>query len=505
MTNFYWYISQKITQGKGFKKGFSKPIVLIATGAIALGIAVMITSISIVTGFQNQVRDKVVGFGAHVQITQNSGAQSNESVSMLTNDSLVSIMKKVVSVKHVQRFAIKPGILETRQDIEGAIVKGVGKEFDWHFLSEKLVAGVTLAEDSNYTKNSVVISKIIADRLQLEVGDKTTIYFIQNQEDIKPRTFKIVGIYNSGFVEFDEQFVFVPISVMASVSKWGIEAQIRVTEDDSKQNWLVEGLGFGGKGQLSYQWNTAGWRGAGPHKLNKANMAPIELIVRDNLATIPDTARIRFFDAADSGAPNSVPIVSTSGGTHNEYIGGYEVLLTDYESILNADDKLTFTLPYTYRSDTILDRFPEIFSWLSTLDINVVIIIILMIFVAVINMASALLIIILEKTNLIGLFKAFGSTTAQLSGIFIAVSFRILIMGLIIGNVIGVGFCLLQREYGLVKLNAEHYYLDHVPINLNWMNVLSINGVTLLICVLCMLLPVLYVSKIDPVKAIKFD
>ncbi|MFK7757729.1 MAG: ABC transporter permease [Flavobacteriales bacterium] len=505
MNKFYWYISKKITQGKGFKKGFSRPIVLIATGAIALGIAVMITSISIVTGFQNQVRDKVVGFGAHVQITQNSGAQSQESVPMLIDDSLVSVIRKVASVKHVQSFAIKPGILETRKDIEGAVIKGVDQTFDWGFLSEKLVSGVTLSEDSNYFRNSVVVSKIIADRLQLEVGDKTTIYFIQNQEDVKPRTFRIVGIYNSGFVEFDEQFVFVPISVMASVSKWGIEAQIRVKEDESKQNWLVEGLGFGGQGMLKYQWNIPEWRGAGPHELSKNKTIPVELIVRDQLATIPDTAWVNFQGSTDSSAPGILPIVATAGGSHSQYIGGYEVLLTDYESILNADDALTFSLPYYFRSDTILSRFPEIFSWLSTLDINVIIIIILMIFVAVINMASALLIIILEKTNLIGLFKAFGSTTTQLSGIFVAVSFRILIMGLIIGNLLGIGFCVLQREYGLVKLNAEHYYLDQVPINLNWMNVLSINAVTLLICVLCMLLPVLYVSKIDPVKAIKFD
>ncbi len=504
MKNFYWYISKRITQGKGFKKGFSRPIVIIAKSAIALGIAVMIIALSIVIGFQNEVRDKVVGFGAHVQITQNSGAQSKESVPMPMNDSLVSEIRKVQSVKHVQSFAIKPGILETKKDIEGAIIKGVSGNFDWSFFEDKIVSGTTLAEDSVLQKNSIVISKIIADRLQIEVDKKITVYFIQSQEEVKPRTFKVVGIYDSGFMEFDEQFVFVPLGIMAKVSQWGIEAQLKVKTDDTSDNWIVEGFGFGGQGPLKYQWNVPGWRGKGPHQLARSSAFPVKLIVRDMFSTIPDTAFLHT-RSTDLSEVLPEPLVRTSGGTHSEYCGGYEVLLTDYESILNADDALTFSLPYYYRSDTILSRFPEIFSWLATLDINVVIIVILMIFVAVINMASAILIIILEKTNMIGLFKAFGSTTSQLSRVFVAVSMRIMLAGVFIGNVLGIGFCLLQRKFGIIKLNAENYYLDEVPIDLDWSNVISINVITIVVCVLCMLLPVLYVSKIDPVKAIQFD
>ena len=454
--------------------------------------------------FQNEVRDKVVGFGSHVQISQNSGAQSKESVPMLTNDSLVSEIRKISSVKHVQKFAIKPGILETKKDIEGAIIKGVSSDFDWTFFDDKLIEGTTLSVDSLEVKNHIVLSETIAKRLKVKVGDRLTVYFVLNEEDLKPRTFKVVGVYNSGFVEFDEQFVFVPLEIMAKISKWGIESQVKVSEDEVSGKWKVEGFGFGGEGLLKFEWSKREWRGAGPHSLSYNDTSRIELIVKDRFETIPDTSRISFIDAGDA-APHLVPLVFSSGGTHSEYCGGYEVLLTDYESILNADDALTFSLPYYYRSDTILSRFPEIFNWLSTLDINVIIIVILMIFVAIINIASAILIIIIEKTSLIGLFKAFGASTSKLSGLFIVLAGRILIIGLIVGNILGLGFCVLQDKFALVKLDPEKYILDRVPIDLNWTYVFHINLITLVICVLFMILPVLYVSKIDPVKAIKFD
>ena len=504
MRNFYWHIAKKISSGKGFKKGFSRPIFHIATGAVALGIAVMLISIAIVIGFQNEVRDKVVGFGSHVQITQNSGAQSKESIPMLTNDSLVSEIRKIKSVKHIQKFAIKPGILETKKDLEGAIIKGVSSDFDWSFFQDKLVAGNTLELDSNENQNQMVLSETIAKRLQIKVGERLTVYFVQNQEDIKPRAFKVKGIYNSGFVEFDEQFVFVPLEIMAKISQWGIEAQVQVTPDDEHSRWKVEGYGFGGEGLLKYDWDKSNWRGSGPHFMSYSDTSRIELIVRDRFETLPDTCRVSFIHNAEEASLFSPVIVST-GGTHMEYCGGYEVLLKDYDSILNADDELTYSLPYYYRSDTILSRFPEIFSWLSTLDINVIIIVVLMIFVAIINIASAILIIIIEKTNLIGMFKAFGATTSKLSGLFIVLATRILVIGLVVGNILGIGFCLLQDKFGIIKLDAEKYILDSVPIDLNWTYVFQINLITLVICLLFMILPVLYVSRIDPVKAIKFD
>ncbi|MFT6626393.1 MAG: ABC-type lipoprotein release transport system permease subunit, partial [Flavobacteriales bacterium] len=349
MTNFYWYISKRISSGKGFKKGFSRPIIHIATGAVALGIAVMLISIAIVIGFQNEVRDKVVGFGSHVQISQNSGAQSKESIPMLTNDSLVSEIKKISSVKHVQKFAIKPGILETKKDVEGAIIKGVSSDFDWTFFNDKLVKGTTLSADSLEVKKHIMLSETIAKRLRINVGERLTVYFVLNQEDLKPRTFKVVGIYNSGFVEFDEQFVFVPLDIMAKISKWGIESQVKVTEEKEKNRWKVEGFGFGGEGLLKFEWSKMKWRGSGPHYLSYKDTSRIELIVRDRFETIPDTSRIMF--SVDGEDPlRLLPLVVSSGGTHSEYCGGYEVLLTDYESILNADDALTFSLPYYYRS-----------------------------------------------------------------------------------------------------------------------------------------------------------
>jgi len=539
MKSFYWYISSRISKGDGLKRGFSRPIVVIATAAVAVGIAVMIIAMSIVKGFQKEVREKVIGFGSHVQVTQNSSEQSKESLRMPTNDSLVQVIYDIPSVRHVQKFAIKPAILETKKDVEGIIVKGVGSDFDWSFFNDKLVSGTILEKDSAGFKNHILVSEIVAARLTLSVGDKLTVYFVQNQEDVKPRTFRVKGIYNSGFVEFDEQFAFIPLPILAKVSQWGLEAQLRVNEEEDC--YTVEGLGFGGEGMLSFQWNN-GWRGSGPHILSKFSTEPIQLIVRDKFSTIPDTAWLDFTENDSSITYET----RTSGSTHSEYCGGYEVLLKDYDSVINADDALTFSLPYYYRSETILQRFPEIFSWLGTLDINVVIIVFLMIFVAIINMASAILIIIIEKTNLIGMFKAFGSSTKKLSLIFLTVAARILVIGLIIGNAVGLSFCYLQSKFGFLKLNASNYYLDQVPVDMDWMRIFSIKSIiislgqffselftsttsteffghlsgflsilnwniyglnffVIMSCVLCMLIPVLYVSKIDPVKAIKFD
>ena len=545
MSRFYWNIASKISRGKGLKRGFSRPIIVIATSAVALGIAVIIISISIVRGFQNEVREKVVGFGAHVQITENSRGFSKESLPLEYADSLVREIKSISSVSHVQRFATKPGILETKKDIEGAVIKGVGSEFDWSFFRSKMIDGHTLSEESSQNKKSIVISEIMANRLELKIGDKVSVYFVLNQEEAKPKVFRVVGIFNSGFQDFDKQFVFVPLSILSQVSQWGLEAQVVVkTSEDEPNFWEIEARGFGGAGKLKFSWSEPSWRGKGPFKISKKSKEKdFWLAVRDLNFTVPDTAY--FSVKEDETGQDMIIDAPPSEGSYHCYTGGYEIVLDSYESILNADDALTFSLPFNLRSETIKRRFPEIFQWLATLDLNVFIIITLMIFVSVINMASAILIIILEKTNLIGLFKAFGSTTKQLSRVFMFVALRIFSIGLLIGNTAGIGICYLQKQTGFLKLNQVNYYLDTVPIDISWMRLTDFKGIILdikafsielfqienwyefkilrrllyildwhlyglnffviLICLLCMSIPLLYVSKIQPVKAIKFD
>jgi len=519
MKNFYWNIASRISRGKGLKKGFSRPIIVIATSAVTLGIAVIIVSISIVRGFQNEVREKVVGFGAHVQITENSRGFSKESFALQYDDSIVQEIKSIKSVSHIQRFATKPGILETRKDIEGAVIKGVGSEFDWSFFKTKMTDGITLSEDSAQNKKSVVISEIMANRLELKVGDKVSVYFVLNQEDAKPKVFSVVGIFNSGFQDFDEQFVFVPLRILSEVSQWGLEAQVVVRTSETDSNfWEIEGRGFGRAGTLKYSWSERDWKGKGPFLIAKnSDEKSYWLSVRDLDFTVPDTAYFSI-ETNESGVKfmNAPP----SEGSYHYYTGGYEIILDSYESILNADDALTFSL-------------------------HVFIIIALMIFVAVINMASAILIIILEKTNLIGLFKAFGSTTKQLTRVFMLVAMRIFCIGLLLGNVIGICICYLQKQTGFLKLDQANYYLDTVPMDMSWMRLTDFKGIfieikdfvinlfqieswydfriikrlfyildwhlyglnffVLIICLLCMFIPLLYVSKIQPVRAIKFD
>ncbi|MGB0423292.1 MAG: ABC transporter permease [Flavobacteriales bacterium] len=492
--------------GKEGENRLSKPVVSIAVAGVAVGVALIILSICIVKGFQTEVRNKVIGFGAHIQVVSNDFNHSKETKRLEINQPFYPGIDTLEGISHVQVFAMKPGILETKENIQGVVIKGVWKDYHWDFFEDKIVEGDKIHHVEGEKSNELLISKKIANRLNLEVGDKVTLYVVLQEGDIKPRNFTVAGLYYTGLTEFDDQFVFIDMSHLQKINMWGVEAQIRVNKEGN--NIYLEGLGFGGVKRLNYTWDN-GWKGKGAHELKLTGDSTIQLIVDDGTRTIPDTARVSF----TFSHPDSIPSVYklsrwTSGGSHQYYAGGFEIAIDDYSYLDSMDELVDEAIPYYLQTKTIRDQNVEIFSWLEMLDLNVSLMINLMVLISVVNMTSALLIIILERTQMIGLLKTFGMSNWKVMVIFIRHAAKIIFKGMLYGNLIGFGVAFLQWKFGLISLDPTSYYLTSVPVSFDFWVIVFILGVqlgTFLTCAVMMLLPAWYVARIKPVKAIRFD
>lgn len=477
----------------------------------------MILSTAIVTGFQDQIRNKVVGFGSHIQVTKFSGSESLESSRIIVNqDFYPRLINEVDEIRHIQIYAIKPGIIQTETEIEGIIVKGVANDFDWSFFDDKIIEGRILTIPTLGDFNEVLLSKQIASKLELAVGDTIRTYFIKDQNKPRPEKLLVCGIYETGLQEFDRDFVFTDVSVIQELNQWGIEAQLKIEDYCNNGHTVIRALGFGGNKNYVYNWNNQGYGFADSLVFCLNSDTTIQVVVSDlnpkdqeQLYTIPDTATLVVTVDSMGCACNKDDVefeLTTSGGSSKHYCGGFEILLHDYEQLLVADkiiyDELLNT-PLDTR--TILSQYPEIFSWLNMIDVNVIIIVVLMIVVGVINMASALLILIIERTNMIGVLKALGSTNRKIRRVFLYNAAYLILVGLFWGNLFGIGFGLLQSYFGFLQLPQESYYLSTVPISMDWGYILMLNGGTMLVCIVALLLPSLLVTKISPTKAIRFE
>ncbi|MBL4716049.1 MAG: ABC transporter permease [Bacteroidia bacterium] len=404
--NLELFIAKRITLNSS--KSFSNLIVKIAISAVALSIAVMICSIAIVNGFQSEIRDKVVGFGSHIQISNFDHNNSFESSPINWDDELISKLSAHPDIKHIESYATKAGIIKTDNEIEGVLLKGIGKDFDFDFFKQNMVDGKLINLSGPSKSKDIMVSTTIASKLNLKTGDKLLMYFIQDPPRIRP--FTVSGIYETGFEDFDKLFVFADIAHIQKLNSW---------EDNQ--------------------------------------------------------------------------------------IGGYEILINQYERIEEVGDFVYASIGHTLDSRTIKEIYPQIFDWLTLQDTNVIIIISLMAIVSIINMITALLILILERTNMIGTLKSLGANNWSIRKIFIYNAMYLIGKGLLWGNLIGVGFCILQKQFGIFTLPQESYYLSVVPINLNLTYLLLLNLSTIIICSLMMVIPSYLVSRITPIKAIRFN
>lgn len=414
--NFPLYIARKIYNDQGDKRKVSRPVIRIATLGVAIGLAVMLISVSVVLGFKHTIRDKVIGFGSHITVGDFLTIQGTDQYPIEMGDSMMNVLKSIKGVDKVQRYAMKQGILKTDSDFLGVMFKGIAEEYDTTFLHNNMVEGTIPAFSSEASKQQIVISKMIADQLHLHAGDRLFAYFFSNN-GVRPRRYTIAGIYQTNLTMFDKMTCFTDLYSAVKLNGW---------ESDQ----------------------TSG----------------AELTVKD-------------FNKVDEVEDILAHRVNRSTDKYGE----------------------------TYSSATIQQNYPQIFSWLDLLDLNVWIILTLMVCVAGFTMISGLLIIILERTNMIGVLKALGARNKTVRHTFLWFAVFIIGKGLLIGNIIGIGLILLQKYTGLIHLDPATYYVSTVPVELNIPIILLINIATLLVSVFVLIAPSYLISHIHPAKSMRYE
>ena len=486
-------------------KGIARPVVRMAEGGVAIGVALIILSLAIVQGFQRDVRELVVGFGAHLRVVaaDQGRAQGTDRVAWDAVDT--AALKAIPGVRHVQSFAQVPAILETAEEVEGVIVKGLGSDAGPDFLASALRNGRLPDFSPDGSDFELLISEVHARELGLGVESRVRLLLADARGEIRPRVFSVVGVYATGLQEFDAEFVFCGMHHLQDLSGWGITARMRISDrmvDDLPGLRYAEVAATGGMDRLRYAWSGVDWKGKGPHPLEGRGAARV--VVSDGGLTAPDTAWVEW-DERQGPETLVPPTVRTSGGSSNRYVGGFELRVEDYSALWTVADSVFFAVPYDLDVRSVVDDHPEMFQWLAMLDLNVELIIGLMVLIAILNMASALLLLMLERTRSIGLLKALGMVDGPLMGVFVRLAVRILLRGLAWGNALGFGLALLQQQTGLVTLDARSYYLSVVPIELNLGTIAAIELGILAVCGLAMFVPARYISRLDPVESLRFD
>lgn len=390
------------------KRTFSKMIVRIAITGIMLGLGVMILSLAIVKGFKQEIREKVRGFSGDIQIVKYDLNASYENSPFSADPALIKQIKADKNFSHIEPFATKPAIIKANDAIEGVVLKGVDKTYDFSFFKKSMASGQVLDfSDSVKAQSQIMISQYTANRLNLKVGNDFLMYFVQ--QPLRKRKFKIVGIFNIGVEEVDKTFVIGSLLLIQHLNSW-------------------------------------------------------------------KTAEV----------------------------GGYELQVPDFNKLDESETALSNILPVELKYFTVKQSYPTIFEWLDLLDVNTQVILILMVIVAVINMISALLIMILERTSMIGMLKALGATNWSIQQMFLLNALYLIAAGLLLGNLFGVGISFFQQQTHFFKLDQASYYMNFVPIQLNLSDILLLNLGTLVVCILVLLIPSMLVSSISPVKAIRF-
>ena len=407
--NLEYFIAKRLITAKDYKSSISAPIIKIAISAIAIGMIMMIVSVATGIGLQQKIREKVSAFNGHIIISNYDNNQSEVTLTPISKkQDFYPKFTSVPGVEHIQAIASKAGIIRTETAFEGIIFKGVGNDYKWDNIKEYIVQGKIPNVNGNLNEE-VVISEFIANRLNLKVGDAFNTFFMK-ENGYNLRNFDVVGIFNSGFQEFDATYIIGDIRHMQRINKW---------------------------------------------------------------------------------APDQ--------------IGAFEVFVDDFDAIESTGEQVYAQTASTLDSKTIIEKYSYIFEWLQLFDFNIIVILVVMILVATINMVVALLVLILERTQMIGILKALGANNWSVRKIFLYNAFYLIVRGLFWGNLIGISLLLIQQQFGIIQLPPENYYVNQAPVYLNWGYILLLNLLTVTVCFLVLLIPSYIITKISPVKAIRFD
>jgi len=540
------FIARRIMSGGKDKSKLSRPIVVISLTSIILGVAIMLITVSVITGFQEGIRGKVIGFGSHIQITEQGLSNSMESAPILIEQDFYPSLEEKPTIKKIQIFGYKPAILQSYRDsvsfniqnkdtsrssldILGVLFKGIDENYDWTFFEDKIIEGRIINFDT--INKEVMISQHIANLMGYNVGDKCDAFFIRDNSGPKKQKFEIVGIYNSGFADFDKKLIFTQIHHIQKLNDWGVQTFVTLADTCINNQFVLKGITSGGSKSYEYNWGRGYLRDNYYPVLNKSGKLRListdfslnPLASRQTPQSIPDTAYIdiqidsicscneenlalvEYISANDIKTPFGSVHIENGKGTHHLYTGGFEVLIHDWEDLDNLNELIIDEIPYNLKTTEITEMHRDIFAWLDLLDLNILIIIILILVVSLINMITSLLVLILEKTNMIGILKSMGGYNSSIQKIFIFNALFLLSRGLIWGNILGLGLLAFQYFTGFFSLNAEVYSLDTIPVDFNILHILYINLLTILVCFLILIIPSYLVTKIDPIKAIRFD
>lgn len=412
--NLEYFIAKRLIKSKGYKSTTSSPIIKIAIAAIAISILMMVVSVATGLGLQNKIREKIAAFSGHVILSNFDDNQSNvHTVPISINQDFYPKFKNIEGISHIQAIAHKTGIIQTPKTVEGFMLKGIGADYDFKKLESYITKGrlLKLSHKDSLENNEVVLSEYMANRLELGIND-TFISFFPKENGKLPnrRVFKIVGLFSTGFPEFDASYVFSDIRHVQRINKW------KKTE-----------------------------------------------------------------------------------------VGAFEIFLEDFKTIDTKAEEIYKEVPSTINATSIKNKYYGIFVWLNLFDTNIYIILVVMIVVAAINMIVALLVLILERTNMIGILKALGASNWSIRKIFIYNAIYLISKGLFWGNLIAISILLIQHYTGIIQLNPESYYVKEAPVYMTLPILLGLNLGTLLVCFIVLLIPSYYITKIAPIKAIKFE
>ncbi len=414
--NLPLFLAHRLYSDDGDHRKVSRPAIHIATIGVAIGLAVMIITVSVVMGFKHTIRDKVVGFGSHIQVESFIASQSATPYPVCIDDSLTKVLQSIKGIRHVGRYALTQGILKTDNDFLGVVIKGIGEDYDTHFLQENLVEGEMPHFSSNKSSNELLISRMTANKLGLKRGDYVYAYFI-DYNNVRARKFTVAAIYETNMTQFDESLCFTDLPLTVKLNNW-----------------------------------------------EKDQCSGAEMLVSD-----------------------------------------FNQLETVSELVIEKINRHTDRNGEILTSHTVQETYPQVFSWLSLLDINVWIILVLMVCVAGFTMISGLLIIILERTQMIGLLKALGARNKSVRHTFLWFSTFIIGQGMLWGNIIGIGFILLQQHFSFIKLDPANYYVTTAPMELNFPIILILNAATLIVTLFVLIAPSFLVSRIHPARSMRYE
>ena len=414
--NFPLFIAKRIFNSQGNERKVSRPAIMIATAGVAIGLAVMLVTVSVVLGFKHTIRDKVIGFGSHIQVANFLTQQTSSTYPIVIDQKTLKTIKDIPGVTHVQVTATKQGVGKTGSDFLGLVFKGVGPDFDTTFIHQNIVEGSIPAFSDKKNTGKLLVSKTQADKLGLKCGDRIFAYFIDDS-GVRTRRFTIEGIYRTNLSQYDEVTCFTDIYTVRKLNAW---------EDDEATN--------------------------------------AEIAVSD-----------------------------------------FERLQEVEDNMIAAINRTTDRKGNTFSAMSIKELSPQIFTWLDLLDMNVWIILALMTAVAGVTMISGLLIIILERTTMIGVLKALGARNNTIRRTFLWFAAFIIGRGMLIGDAIGIGLLLLQRATGMVSLDPQTYYVSEVPVEFTWLLFALINIVTMAVCIAVLVGPSFIISHIHPAKSMRYE